>query len=156
MKVFVFFGISLAKTGVFIDIYTYLQLSFSIQVYPIRCLLLSFLLITVAQLEQSKRGGLPLIIIVSNMRNKKVSERNMKFSVLVCDCLIIQFKEVCTYALISNFQGIQVLKFKGQKGFLTGLEFLRSQGVQGFLEVLGSQRSQGSPIFLSCHNTYTS
>ena len=37
MKVFVYFGISLAKTGVFIDIYTYLQLSFSIHVYPIRC-----------------------------------------------------------------------------------------------------------------------
>ena len=36
MEEIVYIDMSLAKTGVFIDIYTYLQLSFSIQVFSIR------------------------------------------------------------------------------------------------------------------------
>ena len=132
----------------FIDIFTYFQLSFSIRVYPVRCLSLSFLLIKVAQLEGSKGGDLPLIIIVSSLINKNISERYQDFSALICDCLIIQTREVFAFASVSKFQGIQALKFKDKRKFPNGLDFLMSQEVQEFLEesrvpdvsgVLGSQ-----------------
>ena len=47
---------------------------FSIQLYPIRCLWLLFLLITVTWLEGCKGGDWPIIIIVNNSINKITSE----------------------------------------------------------------------------------
>ena len=59
MKVFVFFGISIPKKGIFIDIFTYCDarnwMISSTQVYPIRRLWLSFLLIDVAGGKQKGR-----------------------------------------------------------------------------------------------------
>ena len=76
LKVFVSFGISLAKTGTFIDIFTYFSVRkstvFSVQEYSMIFLWLSFLLITVAWLKGSKGGDLPLIIISNNSINKNL------------------------------------------------------------------------------------
>ena len=76
MKLFVYFGISIAKTGVYIYIFlTYCNVRKSTVFFnPSIPNLISLIVISVDNsgvAEGRKGGGLPLIIIVNNSINKK-------------------------------------------------------------------------------------
>ena len=107
MEEIVYIDMSLAKTGVFIDIYTYLQLSFSIQVFSIRWLWLPFLLITVAELEGKKGGSLPLTIIVSSLINKKSQKGTQNFLLWF---VIFQLYSLGTFVFMLKFQSFRVFR----------------------------------------------
>ena len=110
MEVFVYFAISVARAGGFIDIVTYCNLRKSTVFFnPSILSQISMIDISVDGSgvgEGKQRGDLPLITIANNRINERTSGRYTQFSALVCDCSIIYLVRYFVYTSILKFRGV--------------------------------------------------
>ena len=122
-----------SKERWFIDIFTYCNVrkltAFSIQVYPIRCLGLPFLLITVALLKGSKGGvDLPLKINVNNLINE-ITPVGARYFLLWY--VIVQLYDLERSFFMLQFQSFRVFWFSSSSGRGNLRRILRSRGSRG-------------------------